>query len=50
MVEAAKSIVMANAPKCGPSRFARKLFFDSHLFFQNPINLMYALSYRVNFI
>jgi len=30
--------------------FARKLFFIRYLLFQNTINQMYALSYRVNFI
>jgi len=35
--------------QCGPSRFARKLFFDSLSLLSKP-NEMYALSYRVNFI
>ena len=35
--------------QCGPSRFARKLFFDSLSLLSKP-NEMYVLSYRVNFI
>jgi len=47
MAEVAKPIIMANAVHQG----LQGSYFSIHyLFFQNPINQMYALSYRVNFI
>jgi len=47
MVEVARPIIMANAIHQG----LQGSYFSIHyLFSQNPINLMYALSYRVNFI
>jgi len=47
MVEVAKPIIMANAVHQG---LQGSYLSIRYLFFQNPINQMHALSYRVNFI
>ena len=47
MVEDEKPIIMANADHQG---LQRSYFSIRYLFFQNPINQIYALSYRVNVI
>ena len=45
MVEVATLIIMANAVHHG---LQGSYFSICYLFFQNPINEMYALSYRAN--
>jgi len=47
MAEVAKPINMVNAVHQG---LQESYFSIRYLFFQNPVNQMYAFSYRVNFI
>jgi len=47
MAEVAKPIFMAGAVNQGSQR---SYFSIRYLFLQNPVNQMYSLSYRVNFI
>ena len=45
VVEFAKPVIMQSAPS-----FARSYFSIRYLFFQNPVNQMYPLRYRINFV
>ena len=47
MAEVVKPIIMANAVYQG---LQRGYFSIRYLFFRNPVNQIYALSYRINFI
>jgi len=47
MADVAKSIILANAVYQG---LQGSYFSIRYLFLQNPVNQMYALRYRINFI
>jgi len=47
VAEVVKPIIMANAVHNG---WRESYFSILYLFFRNPVNQMYALSYRVSFI